>query len=305
MKCTPNSGNPGTACTTNTMCTNGGMCEPQKEFLLFKSADSGATFTPMTASGIGTTSANSTIDIVGISPTAPATLYVKVTLESGSSGDTIYRTTNAGQTWTPILSKNSNFGLSLLVRSDGSCIAGTREMGAWSAASCATVTPTTWTTLTGAPHIGCLYENSAHEVWACTQNTGIPQLGLDADNYGIMKTTNLTTWTGVLKYQEIQAPVACAAGTVEEDQCIQRYMDMQSPWCCLVPQLGITSTAIDCTGALGCFNTVDGAVDAGPNINPKKHPTCGCDAEHGPSALLGGLVVGGLLFRRKRPRKER
>ena len=63
-----------------------------------------------------------------------------------------------------------------------------------------------------------------------------------------MKTTDLATWTGVLKYQDIQAPVACAAGTVQDDQCVERYMDMQSPWCCLVPQLGITSTAIDCTG---------------------------------------------------------
>ena len=68
-----------------------------------------------------------------------------------------------------------------------------------------------------------------------------------------MKSTDLTTWTGVLKYEDIQAPVACAVGTVQNDQCIERYMDEQSPWCCLVPQLGITSTAIDCTGARGCF----------------------------------------------------
>jgi hypothetical protein len=303
MKCTPNSGNPGAACTTNTDCTSGGMCEPQKEFLLFKSGNSGTTFTPMSQLG-GTTSANSTIDIVGISPTNPQTLYVKVTLETGSVGDSIYRTMNGGTSWTKILSKSSNFGLAFLIRSDGSCVAGTREMGAWKAANCSTVTEQTWTTLAGAPHIGCLYENAAHEVWACTQNTAIPQLGLDGDNYGIMKSTDLATWTGVLKYQEIQAPVPCAAGTVQDDQCVERYMDMQSPWCCLVPQLGITSTAIDCTGPRGCFATPDGAVDAGTNVNPPKD-TCGCDAEHAPGALLGGLVVGGLLFRRKRPRTRR
>ena len=41
----------------------------------------------------------------------------------------------------------------------------------------------------------------------------------------------------MLKYQDIKAPVACPAGTVQEDQCVQKYMDQQSAWCCLVPQL--------------------------------------------------------------------
>ncbi|HSD90631.1 MAG TPA: hypothetical protein VLB44_24070 [Kofleriaceae bacterium] len=300
MKCTPNSSNPGTACTINTECP-GGTCEPQKEYLLFKSINSGGTFAPMLQTGIGTTSANSTIDIVGISPQNPDTLYVKVTLETGNDGDSIYRSTNGGSTWTKILSKSSKFGLAFLVRYDGTCVAGTRELGAWKSADCATATTPTWTQLAGAPHIGCLYENTAHEVWACTQNTGIPQLGLDADNFGIMKSTDLATWTGLLHYQDIQAPVACAAGTVQNDQCIERYMDMQSPWCCLVPQLGITSTAIDCSGARGCFAIVDGPVDA-PTTKPPP-PGC-CDSGSGSSALLGGLVASTLLFRRKRPSRR-
>jgi uncharacterized protein (TIGR03382 family) len=285
----------------NSECTNGGMCEPQKEFLLYKSTNAGGTYSTMSSTGIGTMSANSTIDIVGISPTDPNTLYVKVTFETGSSGDSIYRTTTSGTSWTKILSKDSKFGLSFLVRNDGTCVAGTRELGAWKSTDCATASTPAWTALAGAPHIGCLYENSANEVWACTQMTASPQLGVDADGFGIMKSSNLTTWSGVLEFPAIQAPVDCAVGTVQNDQCIERYMDMQSPWCCLVPQLGITSTTVDCSGARGCFaNTPDIAPD-GLTVH---QPGC-CDAGSGSSAMLGSLVVFGLLSRRRRPATRR
>ena len=272
-----------------------------KVFLLYTSTNGGTSYTAMTMTGIDTVSPNSVIEVVGISATNDQTVYVKVTFENGSSGDSIYKSTNAGQTWTKILSKNSNFGLAFLARKDGSCVAGTREQGAWKSTNC----DATWTDLAGAPHIGCLYENSAGVVWACTQNYESPQLNITSDGFGIMKSTDLVTWTGVLKYQEIEAPVPCAAGTVQEDQCVQRYMDQQSQWCCLVPQLGITSTAIDCAGSLACFgNVVDGAVDAGMIKPPPPDDDC-CGTGNGrSSALLGLLVAGTLLLRRRRPKEN-
>jgi hypothetical protein len=230
-------------------------------------------------------------------------VFVKVTFEDGGMGDSIYKSTNAGTTWTKILTKTSNFGLSFLVRQVGSaiqCVAGTRELGAWVSNTC----DTSWTPLTGAPHIGCLYADSTGVVWACTQNYPSPQLNITSDDYGIMKTTDLTTWTGVLRYQDIQAPVPCAAGTVQEDQCVQKYMDMQSQWCCLVPQLGITSTAIDCTGALACFaDTVDGAPDGGLMVKPPGGDSC-CGTGSGRSSALLGLLVGAVLLMRRRRPKE-
>ena len=257
-----------------------------KQFLLFSSsnATTGFTFSPMAMTGIGTTSENSTIDIVGISAQSANTLYVRVTLVTGTDTDAIYRSTNGGTSWTKILEKNSRFGLSFLVRNDGTCVAGTRELGAWKSTDCATAATPTWTPLANAPHIGCLYENAAGEVWACTQNYASPQLDIPTDEYGIMKSTDLSTWTGVLKYADIQAPVACAAGTIQEDECIQKPEGLQSPWCCLVPQLGISSTAIDCSGALACFGgAVDGAGDAGTtNVTPP--PDGCCDSGSGSSA---------------------
>jgi len=277
-----------------------------KVFLLFTSTNGGTSYSAMTMTGITPVSPNSTIEVVSISPTVDTTLYAKVTFETGSTGDSIYRSTNAGQSWTKILSKSSNFGLAFLVRNNGTtCIAGTRELGAWSSTNCSTATTPTWTPLTTAPHIGCLYKDSVDTVWACTQNYASPMLGLPSDGYGIMKSTDLINWTGVLKYQDIKAPVPCAAGTVQEDQCVQRYMDQQSQWCCLVPQLGITSTAIDCNGALACFGNppVDGAPDAGTTIKPPDPTPC-CGSTDPRSSGVLSLIVAALLLSRKRRPKE-
>jgi uncharacterized protein (TIGR03382 family) len=271
-----------------------------KQFLLFRSSDRAASFEAMTLTGITPVSPNSTIDLVGVSPTDPDTLYAHVTLESGTMGDSIYKSTDAGASWTKILTKEDRFGLSFLARADGTCVAGTRASGAWVSANC----DATWSELTTAPRIGCLSENAAGEVWACTQNYANPLIGVESDGYGIMKSTDLATWTGVLRYQDIQAPVACPAGTIQEDRCVQRYMGQQSQWCCLVPQLGITSTAIDCTGPLQCFgDVIDGVPDAGPTM---VKPPEGCCDTGGGGAPAGGLaaLVGALLFRRRRT-KER
>lgn len=304
MKCTSQSNNPGTACTVNGDCP-GGTCEPQKEFLLFKSEDGGTTYAPMSMSGITPTSPNSAIDIVGVDPTSADIVYARVSLETATTGDSIYKSTDAGDTWTKILSKTSDIGgLSFLVRNDGSCVAGTRDVGSWKSPyvtdeGCGA----TWTDLTGAPHIGCLYKNPAtDEVWACTQNTASPQLGITSDGFGIMKSADLTTWTGVLRFEDIQKPATCAAGTVQEDQCVQPYMGAGSQWCCLVSQLGITSTAIDCSGAMACFGAPpEPAADAGMMMK-KPDPGC-CNATSGPPLMLTLLVASSLLFRRRRSRR--
>lgn len=303
-KCTANSSNPGTACTLNDQCP-GGTCEPRKEFLLFKSTNGGTSYDPMDLTDITPTSQNSAIDIVGVDPTDEDIVYARVTFETATSGDSIWKSIDAGANWTKILTKSSNIGgLSFLVRNDGSCVAGTRDIGAWKSAyvtnqGCGA----TWMDLTTAPHIGCLYKNPAtDEVWACTQNTASPQLGITSDGFGLMKSADLATWTGVLRFEDIQKPVTCAADSVQESQCVQKYEDMQSQWCCLITQLGITSTAIDCLGALQCNGPPpEAAVDGVTKVEPPKG--C-CDAGSAPPTLVTLLVGAALLFRRRRPKKE-
>jgi MYXO-CTERM domain-containing protein len=327
MKCTGNTSNPGAPCTSNADCPAPlqlyppkaidvatatppsiktpllGTCEPQKEFLLFKSVNGGTSYGPIDITDITPTSPNSTIDIDGVDPTDEDILYARVTFETATAGDSIWKSLDGGVNWTKILSKSSNIGgLSFLVRNDGSCVAGTRDIGAWKSAYVTDAgCGATWVDLPTAPHIGCLYKNPANDdVWACTQNTASPQLGITSDGFGLMKSADLASWTGMLRFEDIKGPVPCGAETVQESQCVQKPPDMQSQWCCLITQLGITSTAVDCTGELQCFGAQpEPAVDGGTVVTPE--PGClGCGAGAEPTTLVTLLVAGGLLFRRRR-----
>ena len=65
---------------------------------------------------------------------------------------------------------------------------------------------------------------------------------------GIMKSTDLTTWTTVLRYQDVDGPLECPAGTLQYDQCVAPTLvtTCKSEWCCLRAQLGITADPTAC-----------------------------------------------------------
>jgi MYXO-CTERM domain-containing protein len=272
--------------------------QTMKSLLLYKSIDGGATFTAMGQVGLpANVSTSASIDVVGVDPANANIVYVKTSYADGTATDVIYKSTNGGASWTSILSKADT--IAFLVRSTGELVAGTKSLGV----SHSTNGGTSWTPLANAPHINCLAENSAHEVWACTQNYGDTMAMIPSDGYGIMKSTDLTTWTGVLRYQDITGPVDCAAGTVQHDTCVGMI------WCGLRPQLGITSTVVDCS-ALG----VDGAPDAGNgssgsngsngnNGGGNKKGCCDTGPGSAPPLVMGLLVAGTLLLRRRRPRE--
>jgi len=302
--CNAASANAGATCTMDVNCgTNvGAMCESVKQFLIFKSIDEGATYTPMSLTGL-TTSNNSAIDVVGINHTNPAEVYVRVNLENGQLGDSIYKSTDSGATWHKILTTMDTFGLSFLVRNDGTLVAGTQVSGSMKSANgagCTSQATCNWVTLTGAPHINCLVENPAnHDVWACTHNFDSP--GVPGDGYGIMKSTDLASWSGVLRYQNIAGVVTCDPSTVQATQCVASYQGKPSVWCCLEQQLGITDTSVDCTGVSDCLlNPVDGAVDSGTtDVNAPPKGCCNVGGGGGGSLLLA-FGTGALLWRRRK-----
>jgi hypothetical protein len=280
-----------------------------KTHFAFTSSDGGAAFAPISTADFTPISDNSAIEIVGIDPQDDRIVYAKIDRETGTLGDSVYRSTNAGQSWTKILTRQSQYGLAFLVRADGSCVAGTRELGVWRSPDCATAASPTWTALPGAPHTSCLAEDPSGVVWACTQNFAFmppPTINvppIPSDGFGIMTSADLTTWTGVLQFRDIAGPVACGPGTAVQDQCVQPWMGQRSTWCCLVNQLGITSQPVACTGALSCSGAglVDGTPDGGVTDAPPPPPPPCCGAGNGPSsAVLTGIVA--LLAARPRKR---
>lgn len=264
-----------------------------KTLFVYKSTNGGTSWTAVPLTGIASTdfSNSSALTIAGID--AAGTAYAVISYPDGNVGGTVWKLAPAAPAWVKIRTKADN--VALLVRSTGALVLGTPTLGAETSANGGT----TWTALTNPPHINCLAENSAHEVWACTRNYG--DANNPSDGFGIMKTTDLATWTGVLKYENIQAPVSCAAGTLQKDTCeLQR-------WCGLEQQLGITSTAIDCSGIV-----VDGSSDGGSNNGGgdgsgggggDKDKGCCETGSGGAAPLLMGLLVAGTLLRRRRPKE--
>lgn len=259
-------------------------------FELYKSVNGGTSFTAMSTSGI-TTTRNSTIEIVGISKLNTDHIYARVTYQNENAiSDAIYRSINAGTTWTNIYAKSDE--IAFVVRANGDLLAAGKNTGL--SISRSPSNGAVWEVVAGAPHISCLVENAAGEIWACTQNFGSPSV--PSDGAGIMKTTDLATWTVVLKYQDILGPAECAVGTEQRDLCVERQ---PSTWCGLRNLFGITANPTNCPAV---FDMPPDGV-GGDNTIKVPDPGC-CDGNAGsaPVGLAFAGLVGMLLLRPRRRR---
>lgn len=255
----------------------------RREHFLYRSEDRGVSFQPMSIAGISV-GPSSSMEIAGISPTNPDIVFLRVTFENNVIGDGIYRSVDAGRSWTKIFAMQDALN-AFVVRANGDVVTASVSLGGSVSTNCKTTTDAcTFTELQGEPHLSCLSENLAGEVWGCTQNFG-GMLGT-ADGYGIMKTTDLVTWTPVLRYQDIVGPITCPVGTVQRDTC---QVDV---WCALRAQLGITSAVIACPEPEG-MPEVDG---------PAPPPKGCCSGSEGATSMFTGLGLAAFLrSRRRRP----
>lgn len=246
-----------------------------KTYLAYKSTNGGASFSPMSLAGM-TFSKDSSFEIAGVSKTDADLVYARITLENETIGDAIYRSIDGGASWTKVLAKQDSLA-AFVVRANGDLVAGTPTLGAVVSHD----QGDHWIDLPSPPHLVCLEENSAHEVWGCTYNFSVP--GVMADGYALMKTTDLSTWSPVMKIQDLAGPIQCAPGTIQNDKCAGPQ------WCGIVDLFGITSTVVDCNA---------GETDTTPIVT-HDHPGCGCAARESRGSLVLGLAVLVLLRRRR------
>jgi len=222
---------------------------------------------------------NSVIHIVGIASDDPAHVYARVELVDNTLSDALYVSTDSGVSWKEIrrkATKISAFAVRAAKNSLGNhdLIAGTMLEAEVSHNDGAD-----WTALTGAPHMGCLVENAAGELWACTQNYGVSSA--PSDGAAIMKTTDLQTWTKVLRYQDLTSAASCGADTLQQNTCVPM-------WCAVCAQLGCTPAA-----SYGC---------PVPQEAPPSKAGC-CDTGSGAGGPLAlSLSVATVLLRPRRKR---
>jgi hypothetical protein len=297
--CMPGTVGAGDDCTSDDQCPviennrpyRGRCGDARKLFLLMRSDDGGVTFTPELQLGLPKPTNAAVLSLVGVDPIDPDIVYARVR----DVHDTLYISTDGALHWQPILEVPER--ASVVVRKSGEIVVGTKLSGSKRSVDHGA----TWIELVNPPHIGCLYESPAGEVWACTQNyaqmmiDGMP--AIPSDGYGIMKSADLATWAGVLRFQDIAGAVACPAGTAQHDECVEKADGMPSVWCCLAMQLGITNPGADCAGRLACVASpeppppqVDGAIKLPP-------PPGGCCEAGGTAPWWLGLLA---LRRRRR-----
>lgn len=256
------------------------LTPPAKDLLLYRSSDGGKSFEvrPTTAFA-GLPGAD--LQIGGVSSSDPDLVFARVISNDNTLKEWLYRSRDGGMTWIQILANDGP--LAFIVRNNGDLVAGSRFAGAWVSHD----SGDTWLALSNAPHISCLVESALEELWACTANFG--SMGIPADGAAVMKTTDLTTWTPVLRFQDIAGPVDCPSGTLAH-AC-------REIWCEVKLQAAITSEVIDCS-----------TPDAGIPM-PVDDPPPGCCSTTSSSpegvAMWGAGVLWSLAARRRRRASSR
>jgi hypothetical protein len=259
-----------------------------REHLVFRSDNGGTSWAPSgppTLSGL-TLAQNSLIHIVGIASDDPKHVYVRVEYIDNNLTDGLYLSSDSGATWSQIHTQPDRF-LAFVVRAANNAM-GKRDLLATTAKNGTEISHDdgmNWAPLANAPHINCLTENSAGELWACTQNYGVGQT--QSDDAGIMKTTDLSAWTKVLRYQDLVGPVTgCGADTIQQKTCNQAAL-----WCGVCSQLACTPSPSYVCGVPG-----------DDPVPPPPMPKAGCcdtgSGAGGPLALA--LSVATFLWRPRR-----
>lgn len=257
-----------------------------RDHLLFRSDNGGTSWNPLAKTGL-VLMPNSVIHIAGIWNNDATHLYARVEFIDNTTTDAIYVSVDSGATWTEIdraANPFSAFAVRAAVNSNvkHDLVDGTPTGGA----KVSHDDGKTWTALANAPHVSCLVENAAGELWACTQNYGVGAAA--SDDAGIMKTTDLASWTKVLRYQDLTDAVACAADTPQAMTCA-------TSWCAVCAQLGCKpSASYACPAASEAIG--------GDPPSPGKGGCCDTGSSGGGPLALALVVATVVLRRRRVPR---
>jgi uncharacterized protein (TIGR03382 family) len=252
-----------------------------KQQLAFRSDNGGTTFValPLPQADTGL---SSDLEIAGISPTNPDLVFARVTYAQGDAvlGDRFYRSADGGQTWGAAVLTVADSVPGFVVRKNGEVIAASAKSGTWKSSNGGATFVKQATSL----ETQCLTERSDGTLFACAQNFA-------PDNMAVASSSNGTNWTKVFRFSEASGPVDCAVDSLQCSVC------QLTVWCGLREQFGIAADPTTCAETGG-----DGTVCGGP-LPPVERPTEGggcCGIGDGPGSLLLGLLVLGLLVRRRR-----
>jgi hypothetical protein len=204
---------------------DGGVSGPAG--LLFSSHDGGATWRTLDVDGL---EGNFQLQVEAVSPTDADVVFVRAISGNPPLGDTIYRTTDAGESWTRVLATD-DYVRAFRILSTGRILVGTLNDGVYF--SDAGGDSDTWSRPTQQLQMVCLAELPGGDLLACGSNWEPDNMALGRSTDGGM------TWTKVFRFSEMAGPLTCEPGTLQHDTCEVRL------WPSLAEQFGVNRTDPD------------------------------------------------------------
>jgi hypothetical protein len=255
-----------------------------KTRVLYRSDDSGESWTPLPVTDFSFGGRNSDLQLVAVSADDPDLVFARVFKADGTNvGQDLYRSDDAGAGWTRVHQSTDEIS-GVVIRASGEVVIA--ESGGINSSVGVRVSDDGGQTF-GPPITGrtitCLRERADGVLFACGN-------GLAPENMALGRGTVAGSWTSVFEYATIAEPVQCEPGTVQRDIC------EDSKWRFFACQYLIRDQPFDCDEP-----TPDASEGGGDDdvVDPPKKGCAGCRA--GGSAAIGAaiaLVLVGLRRRR-------
>ncbi|HWO26809.1 MAG TPA: sialidase family protein [Kofleriaceae bacterium] len=237
---------------------------------VYTTDDGGASWTPASLTGVQL-AASPLVRIAAVAPADPQLVYLVSSGTSGTDGDRLYRSTDAGATFKEVLATTQPIG-DVIARDATTVLVASGE-GTYRSADGGM----TFGAATTSPRLGCLGQRPDGGLIGCAANW-------DPDFMAVGRSDDAERWQKIFRFIELAGPVECPAGTAGHDVC---EVDL---WPGLRAQFGATGPT--------CGAQPDGA--------PEPQPGGGCCDAGAASPLGMGLVTlltAGLL-RGRRARRD-
>jgi hypothetical protein len=262
------------------MLPGGGQSPPTTHLEI--SDDTGAHWaeSPLTGVAFG---AMPLVYVLGVDPTDPDVVMVSSSLANGA-GDRLYRTTDAGASWTDVLDTASPI-VDLAFEPSGTVVIATLAAASFQS----TDRGASFAPLAGAPQLACVGRRGDGTVFGCGANW-------DPDEKALARSSDGAAWTKAFRFVELAGPLDCPAGTPEHDTC-------GGMWPAVQQQFGATGPADpSCRAGATPLPPIDaGSMTTPAPPLPKKS---GCDAgAAGGLAGAAGLAALGIIAGLRRRRR--
>jgi photosystem II stability/assembly factor-like uncharacterized protein len=241
----------------------------QPRALLYRSDDGGASWAelPVDDFAFGT---QPLLFVLGALPDDPDTVFARVEQWNDVTGGAVYRSSDAGASWTRVLEMNDAVDGFLIPRVGGLLIAGTPGAGVRVSAD----RGVTWTEPAVQPRMQCVAERGDGTIYGCGANWA-------PDYFALASSTDASSWMPVHQFQEIAGPLACEPGTIQHDGCAAIL------WPSLAEQLGVPVGGADAGPVDDAATPPDAGAGAG--VDTPRGGGCGCNA--GLAAMLAWLPL--------------